>query len=138
MDNLTFKKMLKPYLENLPSGGQIKLGGFSRDMTEATGSVSYTGVGFQPKCLVFISAVETTSFSVGFDDGTNHYCVRGFNSYGSILFMRAGGSSIYLADSAVATQSGYVTSMDSDGFTFYWVKSASPTSMGYVYYMAFG
>jgi len=139
MDRMTFKRMLMPYLEGISSsGGQVKVGSFTRDMTASSGSVSYTGVGFQPKCVVFVSAIDTTSMSVGFDDGTSHYCVRGVSYGGTVLFNRVGSNSIDIATSFVDQQQGKGTSLDSDGFTITWTKGGSPTGTGYVYYLAFG
>lgn len=46
---------------------QSKVISFTRDLTAATGSVAYTGVGFKPTCLVAIAYVNaTTTFTVGF------------------------------------------------------------------------
>jgi len=46
-----------------------------RDMEAATADVAYTGVGFKPSHLIFVVHAPDVGLSVGFDNGTAHYCV---------------------------------------------------------------
>ena len=98
---------------------------FSRDLTLASGNVSYTGAGFKPS-EAFLSAAV---------DGTNCYTQGKFDKDGTISALsgdyatlgkvRIGGV-FYLNQSA-----GYVlitlVTYDSDGITLHYDKTGSPT-----------
>jgi len=112
------------------SGGgslNVKVGTITRDMDAASGDVSYSGVGFTPKLLIFAAAVQTTSISVGFSDGTTSCVAKGFDNSGSILFAGGSGKCIALHESAIASQDAELTSLDTDGWTLAWTKAASPS-----------
>ena len=107
--------------------------GSTRDLTAASGSVSYTGVGFKPRGLVFLGATEVAYMtSVGILSGVsaapatdtqvsliNNHAVTA-NSWNVITnnicrFLETG--SVY--------HSGSVASLDSDGFTISWTRVGS-------------
>lgn len=116
------------------TGANFKVGGTTRDMTAASGDVSYTSVGFTPKAIVLLAVVDTTTqISIGFSDASAHRCVlmQAANnwSYGSA-------TCIYLLASS-ASQTAIVKSFDADGFTLTWTKTNSPTGTAQVYYLAF-
>jgi hypothetical protein len=100
----------------------------TRDMTAASGDVSYTGVGFQPTSIicrahigggeVWSHAHADSSKAVG---GTFHY---GTTTWGTDSFL------IALYVDGTNTQTAYVKTFDSNGFTLTWVKTNSPTGTG--------
>lgn len=106
----------------------------TRDLSLASGSVSYTGVGFTPKTCTFISSLDGTfRSSIGSDDGTNHKAVSLISS----------SANIWTSDSIVAYDGvganyvvAHITSMDADGFTIAWTKTGSPTGTFNVIYTA--
>lgn len=100
----------------------------SRAMTAATGSVSYTGAGFKPTCLILSGAIigtaAQTSGMVDSSLGSGGIALIGAANLnqGSISFL------IYIPDGTAANyQNGVVTSLDADGFTVSWTKGGSPT-----------
>lgn len=104
---------------NLPS----KIITLTRDLTLASGSVAYTGVGFRPTCLDvhgFISA--TSRFSRGFVDAS-----RAGQSIADLTSMFEFAAAFSLGTSGADYQTATVTSYDADGFTLAWTKTGAPT-----------
>jgi hypothetical protein len=95
---------------------------FTLDLTAASGSVAYTGVGFQPVSLAGFTANSTTNIGLaGFcDSALNQACC--FSS----LFAWDGSAFIRPGDGLGNDQRGVVTSLDADGFTISWTKSGAP------------
>lgn len=112
------------------------LGSFSRSMTASSGDVSYTGVGFKPSVIIFLSVLTTVSMSIGFDDGSSSYVVLDYNSSGNSHAQSTTPKSIWLWYSAGNYQAMKVKTMDVDGFTGTWTKTGSPTGTGIIYYLA--
>jgi hypothetical protein len=116
----------------------VKIGSFTRDTILATGDVSYIGIGFQPKYILFKSyGVTSTSQSDGFSDGISHHCMYYWNNQ-----LQAPNTNycIYLA--VVPTDSGslqhaIVKSMDADGFTLTWTKVGTPSGTATIIYLAY-
>jgi hypothetical protein len=112
-----------------------KIGVFSRDMTAATGSVGYTGVGFRPSYVQFFLVEPNDCWSWGCSDGSGNFDTFIQNtlsggSWDNTFCLRAeqtGGN----------IQTGAVTSLDADGFTISWAKVSSPTGTAQIVYMAF-
>ena len=123
-----------------------KVGSFVKDATTGAHAQAVTGLGFQPKAVIFFSAMQTAtgivadaSPMIGFSDGTTHKCVamssndaattslssNSFNSLNCIVILLNGSTTI---DSA-----GDINTFDSDGFTVGW-NSASATQfiIGYI------
>lgn len=114
----------------------FKVGSFTRDTSTASGTQAVTGVGFQPKAIIFLASVSTsTRQSAGFSDGSgegslyNAYglTVGAWNPVGLAIRMLTNGSDIY---------DGAVSALGSDGFTITWTKSGSPTGTATIYYLA--
>jgi hypothetical protein len=119
-----------------------KSGSITRDISVATGTVAYTGVGFKPSAMSF-NAVQhdNDAASWGYDDGTTRGCsfrqqagsgLMGDNTTQSIHLLTepAGGAGLR----------GTVSSFDSDGFTMSWVNVGSPpakASPAAIFFMAF-
>ena len=117
------------------SSAKYYSGAFTRDMTAATGSVSYTGVGFTPKALIVMSAVDgSATASWTFITATTDGGIGQFASGGA--FGSAAGVSIY-ADLS-NHQTGILTAFGADGFTLSWTKVGSPTGTAGAYYLAIG
>ena len=128
-----------PVFAALPAGVSVHVGAFTRDSAAATASVAYTGVGFQPKAIMFISHIENADqISWGFDDGTtanNKYD----NSGGSDdTWASAGSKSIMARESSGNYQTGGVSAFGADGFTISWVKAGSASGLQYITYLAIG
>jgi hypothetical protein len=115
-------------------------------MMAANGDVSYTGVGFTPKAIFFISSADMggdgASYSTGFSTGASkNYCafaLKNVNSY----FEPADTSTAYslkLSDKSGYSQTAVIKSFDADGFTLTWTKSGStPPDTETIAYLAIG
>ena len=113
----------------------IKIGTFTRAMDAATGDVAYTGVGFKPSHVVFLTRVETASMVIGVDDGTNHYCVA---IYLTSVYFNSSAHSLYAIEAVGKTQRGIIKTLDADGFTLTWTREgATASANATVYYIAF-
>lgn len=103
-----------------------KVATFTRDMTAASGNVSYTGFGFAPQsliCLAFVSATLFASWafhSLGGDVGFYH-------NWNHLLYATGALINIDVGAAGNEVQSAVVNSIDSDGFTLTWTKIGSPT-----------
>lgn len=100
-------------------------------------SVAVTGVGFTPKqIIIWQQKYDTTSFSVGFDNGSTSLSYMTDPS-GNAHWLRSGSyQQLYYSTSSNYTQLK-VTSWDSDGFTFTFTKVGSPTGTLDFAYLAF-
>lgn len=113
----------------------LKVGTFTKDMTQASGNVSYTGVGFKPAAIVFCaSGPDNNGLSVGTDNASSKGSVV---AYGAGSYTSTTSFSIYMLNAAGTTlQDAFVASFDTDGFTLTWAKVGSPTGTGTVIYLA--
>ena len=121
--------------------GNFKIGSFTRDMTIGIANVSYTGVGFKPKAIIFFGGLATNASNIrfynGFDDGITHGCL--YNDNGSNADKIDVTYSINLMEvSGAKMQRAAVYSFDTDGFTLNWQPFGSCSSnTATIYYMAF-
>ena len=127
----------------------VKVGSFVKDTTTGAHAQAVTGLGFQPKAIIFFSSMQTATgigadanCMIGFSDGTNHKCCamssddtaatslssNSLNSLNCIVILQNGTTTI---DSA-----GDINTFDSDGFTVGW-NSASATQF-IISYIAVG
>lgn len=98
----------------------------SRDMTAASGNVSYTGVGFIPNVIIALSHLATSlSISVGFSDSS--LLSTEIFLLGSTTATDAGSELNRIAVSAGVEQYSTISSYDTDGFTLTWTKAGLPT-----------
>lgn len=96
----------------------------TRDMTAASGDVAYTGVGFQPRQVVFFAAVASNKAgSWGSDDGTSQMCTNQLST-GNMSSNTS--ASIDLENNAGESQTAVIKTLDSDGFTLTWTKTNTP------------
>ncbi len=116
---------------------RFKVGSTTRDMSSASGTQAITGIGFQPKCVIFImgSTTPSANSSIGIDDGTGALCLydaqstsadsNGLDANSSIRYEASGGD-----------QQGSISAFGADGFTITWVKTSAPTGTATIGYLA--
>jgi hypothetical protein len=98
-----------------------KLKAETRAKDAGTGSVSYTGYGFQPSALIILSD-GVNSVSVGFGDVNNDeysVCIK------NPIALTSGATIIYYEESAGKTQTATLTTLDADGFTLSWTRTGA-------------
>jgi hypothetical protein len=110
------------------AGGGVKAKTITREMTAASGDVSYTGIGFTPTALLFFGSVQAASNTIsshGSSDAQKYYTRQYALSSSSFAVdnngcIRLGSTTNY--------QSAIVESYDADGFTLTWTKIGSPAA----------
>jgi hypothetical protein len=115
-----------------------KLITITRDLTAATGSVAYTGMGFQPT-----SCFATGDVSGSITQYTNIFSMA--DSARSAAGAALGASVVVtstffvnLIDSTgLNAQQAVVTSYDADGLTLTWTKTGTPTGTSTIYIMCY-
>src|SRR3990167_97183 len=117
------------YDVNLGQPGMIIIT-LTRDLTAANGAVAYTGVGFTPRFVVFISGNAGSSDargSIGVDNGTNAYCLFGnAGGTGGSFSIDSNDSIVGNTSEGVTSQVGHITTLGTDGFTITWTLAGSP------------
>lgn len=114
---------------------RFKVGSITRDLTAVTGSVATTGLGFQPKAIVFLSNVSNTElWSVGFTDGTSSGAVF-WNGVANQI-ANDGTYTIVLRTASTPADQIATVAFDADGFTLSWTKRSTPTGTAQIYYFA--
>lgn len=112
-------------------------GTFTRDISTASGSVSYTGVGFKPRLIVIQWVLPNAHLAGGvymdarrltatFENGD---CIVGgvwFNTNVIDVYPAGGGR-----------HHGAISSFNDDGFTIAWTKTDAPTGTIYCRFIAF-
>ncbi len=99
----------------------------TRDMTAASADVGYTGVGFQPTCIIIIACIDGSyQFTVGLvNRGGNDKSVS--TTSATNWFKQE--EFIKIATGGGKNQLGNHLSFDSDGFTLRWVKQLLPVGI---------
>lgn len=119
-------------------GVRVAWGQLSKNISEASVNTAYTGVGFTPKAVFFLSAIYG-AYSVGMgvagaeNKGASFSGVTAApvgSSDACINLVEVGGSGDY----SYAT----IASLDADGFTLAWVRSGTPVGTRTVSYLAIG
>ena len=127
-------------LLDLVSGLQVKVGRITRDITSATGVVAATGVGFQPKGLIFFAAVSDKAMaSFGYCDADlTQKLIYDYDGVVDEAWSGNASNVLLLRENSAKYQLGAVSALGADGFSISWVK-AGTTSAGsiQVNYMAF-
>lgn len=119
-------------------------GYFTKDTADATGTNSYTGVGFKPRAVLFFSVMSSANNSQsswGFDTLTNHAVLADSDVSTEDSYTQGTGSSIYAFQASgapVTSYEGALSSLDADGFTISWTKTGAKVGTITVYYIAFG
>jgi len=103
----------------------IKMRSFTRDMTAATGDVSYSGFGFKPSAILVLTTINNQdNMSIGIADASSERAI--VRRASTDTFVDRSAIAAYEPD-ATNYQRAEVKSWDSDGVTFTWTKTASPT-----------
>ncbi len=119
---------------DVPAGGAgVKVKAETKDMTAASGDVSYTGYGFTPTGLIIFAYVASNRGSIGSSDPAK--ALISFTLVSTTFTL--GNSVIVYLNLAVGRQDAIVKSYDADGFTLTWTKTGSPTGTGYLTVFAF-
>lgn len=115
-----------------------KVGYFTRDTALASGTQEVTGVGFQPRAVIFIATQSGTAgeTSWGFDDGSTPYVLADYGAIAAGQHYMLSAKSIRLWQAANDSYDGKVNSFDSDGFTIGWTKNNNPSGTAEVIYIA--
>lgn len=107
---------------------KVKVLSFSRDMTAASGDVTYTGTDFTSKLLIAIGSFTggtIKSSSVGGTDGTTTFC-KSIDNAGNTSFT---GDTIVAWDTyPTKNQGGTISSITSTGFVITWTKASTPSA----------
>lgn len=127
---------LKPQAMNDTTRLSSKVITATRDMTAASGDVSYTGVGFVPTSMVIIASVDgafgfssavVDSIKTGVSILTTGIGIFGHNDLAVCLFVTNTSNVQFCA----------VKSFDADGFTLTWTKGGSPIGTGLLKFLCF-
>lgn len=111
----------------------IKVGTITRNMATVSGDQSYTGVGFKPSNVIFISAIAAAGASVGFDDASTH----GLIAISATTPVYGNSAHCILVSDGSNYCQGVVKTLDSDGFTITYAKGASASGTLSIHYIAF-
>lgn len=125
------------------SVGRVVTGGFSRDMTVASGTQAVTGLGLKPYAIFIFCATNAGvgQASFGFSNGVNDQAIYDAGlttadtwNFVSITYL------IYCDQGAANFTQGSISSgsLDLDGFTIDWLKTGSPTGTLQCKFLAFG
>lgn len=118
----------------------LKIGSFTYDVS-TTGTQAVTGVGFQPRAILFVSMINGgTALAIGMDDATTHQLMFTFDTVTvSNYSLSAMASILGLNDATNASFStAAVTALGADGFTITKAKTGTPTGTCTVYFLAIG
>jgi hypothetical protein len=117
-----------------------KIISFTRDLTAGSGSVAYTGVGFQPSALFGLGGVgaSTTEYQVLFAVADSSLSVKNMFLGGTLTGPQNATFMFIQNGAASGNQAAAVASYDADGFTLSWVKTGSPTGTFNGYVLCFG
>lgn len=112
-----------------------KVGILTRATNAANGDVATTGVGFQPKGIIFFAQGITKAWSNGMSDGTTSTLVAAYETATSYTDAT---SCIKIGDGASWAQKALVKTFDADGFTLTWTMDGTgPGGTATVIYMAY-
>lgn len=115
---------------NIPFALKSKIINATRDLTAATASVAYTGVGFKPRAIIAFGTVNSvtintyTTYVGAADSGLIASSMSPFGTGNSASTTTLLG---FFDTGASNFQSATVASMDADGFTLSWTKTGVPT-----------
>lgn len=104
----------------------IKVITATRDLSAASGDVSYSGVDFKPSAMIAMAGVDaSTTISHGFIAGTIDANMAW--NYSAASAWNVNNACVILAYVSSAYQMAVLKTWDTDGFTLTWTKSGSPT-----------
>jgi hypothetical protein len=117
------------------AGTSFYLGALTRVGNLPTQAIAYTGVGFQPDLVIFLSAQDQVSnMTVGWTDGTTNagLAINNLTPYWTT-------ARTYIIDFPTnGEQKALISSMDVDGFTLNWYNTAAmpPSTLIQTKYLA--
>lgn len=116
---------------------EVKVGTFARNLATATGNQAVTGIGFEPKAVLFISTESGVAFmfSMGVDTLTATKDMFDRSNTTADSWSPDTASSINSERAAGGCQ-GKLDSLDADGFTVFFTKSGAPVGTLQIIYMA--
>lgn len=101
----------------------------TRDMTAASGDVSYTGVGFQPTCIFAMAAISGEQTAAwGFCDESLDEATLVLYDYNTNIYPLADYLFVIQGEPSAKQQQAVVKSFDADGFTLTWTKVNVPSA----------
>jgi len=109
---------------------QSKVTSATRDLTAASGTVAYTGVGFKPtslRILSFASGGSPGIYGNGLSDASRASQVVAYTSDTGVIISATNRVVLYSDLATANQQSASVSSYDSDGFTLSWTKIGTPS-----------
>ncbi len=116
----------------------MKIGTFTKDTADATGTQEISGVGFKPSFVIFFAVTNVAAeASFGFDDGSNAYSIDDWHNRTADTWSYSVVNSIQLNQAAGIIYSGVISVLGADGFTITWTKAGAKTGSAYIHYMAF-
>ena len=111
---------------------RFKVGYFTKNTADGAGTQAITGVGFQPKAIVFMAGgglggvaldaggkSHPYAQSWGVDDGTNASCMYYWHDSNGVVASGHTSRSIVLGYNN-STMDAYITTLGADGFTITW------------------
>ncbi|SNR95365.1 hypothetical protein SAMN05446037_100259 [Anaerovirgula multivorans] len=118
------------------------VGSFTRDSSFASGTQQITGLGFNPKAVIFLSTINSSAgyASWGIDMGNLRASIFDIHNSTSNSYFSNSSYSIDLVQSGgTGTYNGRINTLDNDGFTISWIKGDTYTGTGIIriYYLAF-
>lgn len=129
----------------IPAAGMRAFGGSSMsaignttfDLSTATGgTVTVTGLAFQPSLVLFLAGVNGTNTAAwGFDNGSSMADVHRTGT--TATFGVSTTFSMSLTTSSGNAQTGVISSFTSDGFVITFTKTGTPTGTATIMYLAF-
>ena len=119
------------------AGPSYYLGSLSVNTANASATVAYTGVGFQPTHVIFLAGFGNNAQSgIGFDDGTSPTC--NYGAFSGLIWRNSGNRSIFQhMGSTSNTYEGDISTFSADGFSIAWVRTNTPTGTLDVEFLAF-
>lgn len=100
----------------------------SRDISLASGNVSYTNFGGTPRLCHFMATTGAANVcSWGYDDGVNPFTMYNNGTVSAGSFAAVSGASLLLEASGGNQTLGYIQSFDADGITIHYDKAGTPT-----------
>ena len=111
------------------------VGVLSKDLTDAAGTQSITGVGFRPSSVIFACIINGTVInSHGRTDGSGNFSVSNFPSD---VHSWDNTKCIVIESVAANNQNAAFLSFDTDGFSLTWTKNNAPTGTARITFTAF-
>lgn len=125
------------------AAARFKGGSFTRDLTAASGTQEISGVGFQPKAILFfcgIAAATSAAASIGFYEANANINAGLLGMYyrsAGAWWSAPSGQFAQIETANGNYQTARVSALGADGFTVMWVKAGGPTGTATISFLAF-